>query len=645
MPFMDLEKYHIKKTFKENIEPDEIMLDAQAIRNADSGDSPFDLIQDGPPEKKLEVSIDPKIFLLFFWIIFLCFSVFFVRAAELEIFKGKKFQLLAEKNRIRFLNIPARRGIIYDRFGTQLVKNIPSFDVVIDPIRLPKERSEINFLANKLSQILDFSADDIQREVMAALKDKTLQESLLLANIDYQKILTLEPELKNLPGVSIRKDATREYVLSPYFAHILGYMRKISVEDKEKYLDYSLTEKIGKSGLEAQYEKIMRGSPGYKEIEINAFGQERRVLNTKQPVAGKGLWLSIDGGLQKFLYEQLNSLNQKAIGLALDPRNGNILALVSLPSFDNNIFSKPISREDFEKIINNQENPLINRAINGEYPPGSTIKPFLAAAGLEENLINSSTKINDSAGEIVIGNYRFGDWKVHGITDVIKAIAESCDVFFYYLGGGYGGFEGLGIDRISKYLDSFGFGHSSGIDLPNEKSGLVPSIKWKQDNKKEKWYIGDTYHVSIGQGDLLVTPLQLAMATAVIANGGILYQPQIVDRIIDQDKNTIEDTKPRILNKDFIDSENLSLIREGMRQTIVSGTAYSLSSLPIKAAGKTGTAQFGAGGLKAHAWFTVFAPYNNPEIVLVILVEGGGEGSSTAVPVAKEVLKWYFTRK
>lgn len=643
MSFKDLKKYFIKKDFKEDIGPDEIILDAEAIKGAEADEGSFDFTQGGSLERKLEVPINPKIFVLFFGLIVLVFSVFLIRAAELELFKGKKFQFLAERNRIHFSAFPARRGIIYDRFGTPLVKNIPSFDVLIDPLKLPKRQTEINILADKLSQIFDLSVDELKKELEMSLKSKFFQESLLIANIDHQKLLRLEPELKNLSGISIRKDASREYILAPYFSHINGYMGKIAPEDKEKHSDYALTEKIGRSGLEAQYEKVLRGSPGHTETEVNALGQEERVLNVEQPVAGQGLWLSVDGDLQKFLYEQLNSLDRRAIGVAVDPRNGQVLALVSLPSFDNNIFSKPISYEDFQKIINDPEKPLINRVISGEYPPGSTIKPFVAAAALEEKVVNFSTKINDAAGEIVIGDYRFGDWKVHGVTDIIKAIAESCNVFFYYLGGGYGEFQGLGIERIDKYLNFFGFNHSTGIDLPGERDGLVPNEKWKQDNKKEKWYIGDTYHIAIGQGDLLVTPIQLAMATAAVANNGILYQPQIVDKIVDSDKNTVEDIKPEILNKDFISPQNISIVREGMRQAVVAGSARSLSDLPVKVAGKTGTAQFGPLTLfRTHAWFTAFAPYDDPEIVLVILVEGGGEGSSIAVPIAKEVLSWYF---
>ena len=635
MDLGDQQKYYIKTHFKENIEPEEIILDAEKIKGAEFDDYPL--------ERKLEVPINSEIFIWFFIIICLVFVIFLARDVQLQVIEGNKYQQLAENNRIRLQTIPANRGIIYDRFGEALVRNIPSFNVIIDSSNLPRKQGELTILAAKLSKILDFPEEDIQKELKNSLRLRFFQKEILLADIDHQKMLTLETELKNLPGIEIEQDIAREYIWGPSFAHVLGYMGKIASDEIEKYRDYSLTEKIGKSGLEAQYEKVLHGSSGYREIEVDALGREKQSLGTKLPVNGLGLKLSIDNGLQKYLYEQLSALKQEAVGVALDPRNGQILAMVSLPSFDNNIFSKAISNKDFQLLINTPNKPLLNRVISGEYPPGSTIKPLLATAGLEEGIITRSTVINDSNGEIFVGSFRFGDWKIHGLTDIIKAIAESCDVFFYYVGGGYGDFKGLGIEKISQYFKMYGFGSLTGVDLLGEKNGLVPSSQWKQDAKKEKWYIGDTYHTSIGQGDLLVTPLQLAVATAAIANGGTLYRPYLVDSIIDQNKKVIEKIQLKVLNKNFISAKNISIVRQGMRQVVVSGTARSLSALPVAVAGKTGTAEFGSGG-QTHAWFTAFAPYENPQITLVILVEGGGEGSSAAVPIAREVLKWYFNR-
>lgn len=634
MQLNDSERYYIKTKFKESVEPDEIIFEAEKSKAGDFSESFL--------EKKLEVPISRKIFFVLFLIIAFCFSVFCVKAFDLQILNGAKYRDLAERNRIRQDIIPAPRGIIYDKFGSPLVRNIQSVNVVINSLELPRDAKTINALADKLSGILDFPIDEIQTELQSALKSRYTQKFLLVPDVAHEKYLRLESELKNLPGINLENNLSRDYFLGPAFSHILGYMGKISGEEKEKYKDYILTEKVGKDGLEAQYEEILRGESGYREMETDSLGREKRILNIKQPLSGSNLLLSIDADLQKYLYDKLNILNQNAVGVAVNPQNGQILAMVSIPSFDNNIFSKPLSNKDFQKIYDNQNTPLINRVVSGEYPPGSTIKPIIAAAGLEEKVINASTKVNDFAGEITIGNFRYGDWKIHGVVDIIKAIAESCDVFFYQLGGGYGDFQGLGVERIDKYLKIFGFGGLSGIDLPGEKTGLVPNSKWKQDKIGERWYIGDTYHISIGQGFLLATPLQLAMATAAIANGGTLYRPQVADAIIDQNKKIISDIPLQIVKNNLINQKNITIVRNGMRQTVVAGSARLLSDLSVKVAGKTGTAQFGNN--ETHAWFTAFAPFDNSQIVLVILVEGGGEGSSTAVPIAKDVLEWYFSK-
>jgi len=336
--------------------------------------------------------------------------------------------------------------------------------------------------------------------------------------------------------------------------------------------------------------------------------------------------------------------------LAIDPRNGGILALVSIPSFDNNLFAQGISKKELTDLEKDPNEPFLNRALLGQYPPGSVIKPLIAAAALEEKIISPYQSIN-CTGAITIFNeynpeivYRFPDWKTHGLTNIIKAIAQSCNVFFYTVGGGYNDIEGLGVDRIKKYLEYFGLGEETGIDLPNEEKGLIPDEEWKKMAKQgEEWYLGDTYHLSIGQGDILVTPLQMAMALSSIANGGILYQPQITDKIIDLDGNLVKNISTKIIKKDFINLDNIKVVQEGMRQAVIDGSAVSLSSLSIDVAGKTGTAQFGNKG-ETHAWFIGYAPYENPEIVIAVLVEAGGEGHKSAVPVAKEILKWYFSK-
>jgi len=413
--------------------------------------------------------------------------------------------------------------------------------------------------------------------------------------------------------------------------------------DKNK--NYLMTDYIGKTGLEKSYEKELKGIYGAQQIEIDSKGEVKKNLGLINPQAGNDLVLNIDQGLQKKIYDSLSAVLEKtktktAAAVAIDPSTGGILAIVSLPSYDNNLFAGGINSEDYKKLISDKTFPLLNRATSGEYPPGSTIKPAVAAAALSEKTILEETTVG-CGGAIHIGGWSFGDWKTHGGgIDVKKAIAESCDVFFYAVGGGYANIPGLGMDRMKKYENLFGFGEATGVDLPGELKGFIPSEEWKLNYKKEKWYIGDSYHCAIGQGFVLATPLQLANYTAALANGGTLYSPKVVNQIrrINGENEYIQ---PEIIRKNFISKEVMRIIREGMRQTITSGTAQPLKDLPVAVAGKTGTAEFGEED-KTHAWFVSFAPYDNPKIAMVVLVEGGGEGHSSAVPVTKEVYEWYF---
>jgi penicillin-binding protein 2 len=294
--------------------------------------------------------------------------------------------------------------------------------------------------------------------------------------------------------------------------------------------------------------------------------------------------------------------------------------------------------------LENPDQPLFNRAISGEYPSGSTIKPVVAAAALQEGLITAGTSFVSSGG-IRINEWFFPDWKAggHGITDVRKAIAQSVNTFFYIIGGGYGDFTGLGPKKLKEYMEKFGLNNKTGIDLPGERVGFVPDPEWKWATKNEQWYIGDTYHVSIGQGDLLVTPLQVANYIAAVANGGTLYRPHLAKKIVDPAVQKDSDILPEVLDSNFVDPKNIQIVREGMRQTVVSGSARSLSNLPIAVAGKTGTAQWGTDKAN-HAWFTSFAPYENPEISVTILIEEGIEGSTVAVPIARDFYQWWATQ-
>ncbi|KKT27245.1 MAG: Penicillin-binding protein [Parcubacteria group bacterium GW2011_GWA2_43_9b] len=358
------------------------------------------------------------------------------------------------------------------------------------------------------------------------------------------------------------------------------------------------------------------------------------------------------GASQDALYNNLQTTLQKmrlkkAAAVALDSKSGGVLAMASFPSFDNNLFAQGFSSKDFSGLLGDATQPLFNRVISGQYSPGSTVKPLIGSVALQEKVVMPRTTIFDP-GQIMLVNqynpgiiYTFADWKAHGVVDIYSAIAESCDVYFYTVGGGYGNIKGLGIEKLEKYFKLFGFGADLGIDLPGENNGLVPNEQWKQQIKKEDWYTGDTYHISIGQGDLLTTPLQMAAATAAILNGGKVLRPRVVDKIIDSDKNVVNTIEPKVLRQDFIDQANLDVMKKAMRQTVTEGTAQILNDLPVATGAKTGTAQV-AGNNNPNAWGVVFAPYDDPQMVIVVLVEGAGEGSQVAMPVIKETLKEYY---
>jgi len=632
-----LRRFRIKTIFKETIEPEEILLDAAKPSELD--------------DQKIEVPIRPRIFRIFFGIIAVVFLVLAGQAAYLQLWRGGYLKALAEKNRTRALPLTAARGIIYDQSGQQLVYNISSFDLVATWADLPRQVQARQAVVEKVAGILGISGQEIEEDIRS-IDVKVGSSVTIVSNLAHDKLLQLQGEINNLPGFRIEPNTTRQYVNGPSLSHVLGYLGKLTGDEIKQNPDYFLTEKIGKDGLEATYEKVLRGQPGQRLFEVDALGRVKGQVAEQKSQDGQGLVLAIDSRLQSSLYEGLRRALagralKKGAAVALDPQTGGVLALVSFPSFDNNLFAQGLSAKDYQELLDNPTKPLFNRAVAGQYPPGSTVKPLIGSAALQEKVITPTTKIHDT-GEIVLTNqyypdvvYRFADWKAHGTVDIYAAIAQSCDVFFYTIGGGYGKIEGLGIERLTKYFKLFGFGSILGVDLPGEDKGLVPDDQWKQTTKGERWYTGDTYHVSIGQGDLLVTPLQLAAATAAIINGGQVVRPHVVDKIIDSDKNVIETIKPKVLQSSFINEENLAVIKEGMRQTVTSGSALLLNNLSVAAGAKTGTAQV-AGARSPNAWGVAFAPYDNPKLVLVVLAENAGEGSQVAIPVIYEALQNYF---
>ena len=589
------------------------------------------------------------------FVLALFMAIILARVAWLQIIKGDYYYNLAEGNRIRIARIEANRGIIYDSSNRPLVRNVANFLLYFVPADLPENEQEKRSIIERLSQILGtLSPADIEN-ILTAVKPKSLesyQPLFVTDNIEYNKAMLLYLESDKMPGVYLSNKTKREYNLSSLsLSHILGYTSKINQTELDKYgSEYLPIDYIGKTGIENFWENELKGQSGKKQIEVDALGKEKKIINQLAGADGHNLVLSIDIDLQKKLEETItNALKKsklnKACAIALDPNNGEILALVSLPSYNNNLFARGITNDEYQALVSHPDQPLFNRCTSGEYPSGSTIKPVLAAAALEEGIINENTSFI-STGGLRIGEWFFPDWKVggHGVTNVRKAIAESVNTFFYYIGGGYGDFVGLGIDRMVRYEKIFGLGKQTGIDIIGEAKGFLPTKDWKETIKGERWYVGDTYHAAIGQGDITVTPLQVANYTAVFANGGLLYRPHFIRQVLSSDDKIIRQVDHKPIKSNVVSSENIKIVREGMRQTVAAGSARSLASAPVAVAGKTGTAQWSS-NKPNHAWFTGFAPYDKPQIVITILIEQGGEGSSVAVPIAREVLEWYFSNK
>ncbi len=569
------------------------------------------------------------------------------RLAFLQITKGADNSLLAEGNRVRGQIIHAPRGLITDRFGTVLAKNIAAFAVEIMPIDLPRSKEERLEIYALMAQKFNLSTDDL----IAEIEKNGLRSPnpiIIAQNISHEEAIDIKVDLKDIPGTRVIERPIREYLQSPGLAHLLGYTGKINQAELESSERYDLQSIVGKIGIEKSYEEKLYGQSGLERIEVNSLGYYQRTLSKRDPIPGENVVLSINFNLQQKLATELQkTLEEKespsGTAIIINPQNGQIKAMVSLPDYDNNEFAGGIDAQKYQELLQDENKPLINRAISGVYPSGSVIKPFIATGALEEEVITENTKI-DAPASISIGQFTFPDWKIHGIVDVKKSLAVSSNIFFYAIGGGWKDISGLGVDKIGKYLKLFGFGQSTDIDLNGELTGLVPDEEWKQRVRGEPWYIGDTYHLSIGQGGFLVTPIQIAKANATIANGGHPYKPQLILKTTQKNDADIKETPYNQQQPEkILDSNSIEIVRQGMREAVEYGSARRLQELPVTSAGKTGTAQFGTED-KTHAWFTAFAPYENPEVAITVLVEAGGGGHETALPVALETLKWYFAQ-
>jgi penicillin-binding protein 2 len=582
-----------------------------------------------------------------------------VQLVNLQVVQGSRMRELAEGNRLRLQTILAPRGFIKDRYGEVIAKNTASFNLAITPADLPKDNKQQ--ILEKFSHEFGISIAEIEEKVKKSSAG-LLEPIIIKRNISQQDSIKFSVLAPQLPGFSLVNIPVRDYVDSEIFSHTLGYTGVISDEEYKNLEseNYSLNDFIGKSGIEQSYEKYLRGVNGNKQLEVDSMGKPIKELGTAEPKPGNIVELNIDAGLQKVLYEQFaKSTTNKGAAVAVNPKTGEILALVSVPGFNNNLFAPGISQADYQQLLNDERLPLYNRAISGLYPPGSTIKPVTAAAVLQEGIVKPNTIIHDN-GVLVIPNqfnsgisYNFYGWKRDGLgaMDVRSAIAQSSDIYFYTVSGGHprSDIKGIGAEKLAEYYRKFGMGKVTGIDIPGEKAGRVADPAWKAEYFKEdktlaKWYLGDTYHISIGQGDMLTSPLQVVAWTAAIANNGVLNKPRLLKQVLDQSGKTIFTPEAENLINAGIDLEHLKVAQEGMRDNVTheKGSGRQLLSLPITAAGKTGTSQFdGSDPSRTHAWYTAYAPYEDPQIAIVVLVEAGGEGHAAAVPIVKNSLDWW----
>ncbi len=612
---------------------------------------------------KLEQPLGSNVVRLFLLVSVIVATVLLGQLFYLQITKGQQNLVLANGNRIRQTTIHAPRGAIYDRNKQVLARNLASFDLVVNPAQVPKDKAARNEVYSQVGALIKQSPDDIRAKAEA--KGKYFpQNILILPNVDRDTALNIEEKSRQITGFSVDINPAREYLDGGAFSHFLGYTGRISAEEWQKNVGYQPTDYIGKTGLEQAYEADLRGQDGRQQLEVDVGGRQIRELASTPAKAGNSLVLAVDNGLEQKMQQELKAGVERAGAsrgtiVAMDPNNGQILGAVNWPTYDNNLFAKGISQADYQKLLNDPGNPLFNKAVGGRYPIGSTIKPFISLAALEEQIITASTTVNDR-GKIEVPNkfnpsivYTFNGWNANGlgVVNVVRAIEQSSDVFYYIVGGGFENFRGLGVDKLLSWYKKFGFGSKTGIDLKNESAGYLPNPSDKKAQTGEAWYVGDTYNISIGQGNLQATPLQLVTATAAVANGGTLYKPLLAKAVVDSKGKTVRDIKPEVAAANFLDPKNVALVQQGMKQVVLQGTACCRikSEVPVSVAGKTGTAETSSAGLdgrnartKPHAWFTAYAPAENPQIAMVVLVENSGEGAEWAAPIAREVLKWYF---
>ena len=569
------------------------------------------------------------------------------RLGYLQVLSGERYTFLSENNRVRIKRVAGTRGMVFDRQGKLLVDSRPSFDLIFVPEDSQNPRNTVRSLARYAKR----DENELLKIYEEGKRRSAFDEMVLGKDVDWSTVVAVETHQLDLPGVSLRARPRRSYADGPMAAHVLGYLGEINQKQLRLLKDqgYVIGDEIGQYGLERRWETLLRGQSGGQQVEVDALGRRVRVLHEVIDIPGDSVHLTLDRQLQEAAHEALDG--KQGTVVALDVNSGAILAMASTPAFDPNVFARGIKNEEWNSLIKDRLRPLNNRAIQGQYPPGSTFKIVMAIAALEEGVVNPDAYIQDP-GFFPFGNRNFRDWKKggHGAVNLHKAIVESCDTYFYQLG------PKLGVDRIAKWSRAFGLGEKTGVALDHERNGLIPDTEWKRRKLRQPWFPGETISVAIGQGYVTVTPLQLANMMAAVANGGKLYRPYLVTKVESVDGATVREYGPELMRKVELKPETLSRLHRALADVVHApgGTGGAARSPLIQVAGKTGTAQvieMKGAYLKSeelsyfnrdHAWFVAYAPLDKPQIAVAVLVEHGGHGGAVAAPLAKKVFETFI---
>jgi len=592
--------------------------------------------------------------------ILLAFAVLTLQLWRLQIVDNRQYATAAEGNRIRLSPIAAPRGVIYDRNHTLLAMNSPSFVVAVTEADVPSDRR--TEILEETAQILGVSVDDIEQVLSKKHSEgvATFRAIPVVENVSRDLALQLEEQSWALPGVSVQVAAVRSYAGGDLFSHLLGYTALPSADaygQTYEPLGYDIEERVGAAGVERTYEGDLHGHPGESLVEVDAAGRPIREIRQQPAVPGHDVVLTVDGDLQGAVTQILDSKLHdagSATAIVMDPRDGEVLSMVSLPSYDANAFSGAGDDSQINSLLSDNNLPLFDRAVAGQYAPGSTFKLVTGIGALEERTVTRNTRIDCNGGLRIPNPYDprlstyLPDWGVLGVLDFVQGLAQSCNVYFYTLGGGYGDIQGLGSERLGKYAHLLGYGEPTGIDLPAEATGQIPDASWKSSTVGEPWLPGDTYEMAIGQGYVLATPLQVANVTNLIAMGGTAYRPHVMREVLDNNGQIVRSFGAEVLHQVSIRPDTLSTMRDGMVAVLDDPKAKPYLIPGVTIAGKTGTAEFPgerdrSGILPTHGWFTAYAPVNNPTVSVTVFLEHGG-GPSDAMPLGLQILQQYFTR-